>query len=75
MEWWTEERRRQEGFHAAHPGLSGFDLSMPWNSVIKASAVDVEFWDRELKESALLYTVGHGRTHPSHVHPLLGRWQ
>jgi len=71
MEWWTEERRRQEGFHAHHPALSGFDPNMPWNSVIKASSTDVEFWDRELKEPALLYTMGHGKSHPTHVHPLL----
>jgi len=71
MEWWTDERRRQESFHAHHPTLSGYDPNMPWNSVIKASASDVEFWDRELKEPSLLYTMGHGKTHPTHVTPLL----
>ena len=51
--------------------MSGFDPNMPWNSVIKASSADVEFWDRELKEPALLYTMGHGKLHPSHVIPLI----
>ena len=41
MEWWTEEKRRQESFHATHPGLSAYEPAMPWNSVIKASASDV----------------------------------
>ena len=54
-----------------HPALSAYDAVMPWNSVIKASSNDVEFWDRELKEPALLYTVGHGKQNPAHVHPLL----
>ena len=29
-----EERRRQEAFHTAHPSMSVFDISMPWNSVL-----------------------------------------
>jgi len=29
---------------------------------------DTEFWDRELKEPALLYAMGRGRNHPSFVH-------
>jgi hypothetical protein len=65
-----EERRRQEAFHSAHPSMSVFDISMPWNSVLKAAASDSEFWDRELKEPAMLYMVGHGRAFPSHVERL-----
>ena len=63
-----EERRKQELFHAAHPTMSALEPSMPWNSVLKAAAGDTEFWDRELKEPALLYAMGRGRNHPSFVH-------
>ena len=66
-EFFIDERRKQERFHTAHATLSAYDPLMPWNSVIKAAADDTEFWDRELKEPALLYTVGRGRSHPSHV--------
>ena len=45
-------------------------VRQPWNSVLKAAASDSEFWDRELKEPAMLYMVGHGRTFPSHVERL-----
>ena len=65
-----EERRRQESFHSAHPNMSVFDVTMPWNSVLKAAASDAEFWDRELREPAMLYMVGHGRAFPSHVERL-----
>ena len=47
--------------------MSDFDVALPWNSVLKSSAMDSEFWDRELKEPAMLYMVGHGRNFPSHV--------
>jgi hypothetical protein len=62
-----DERRKQELFHAAHPTMSVYDVSMPWNSVLKAACSDSEFWDRELKEPALLYMLGHGRVSPSFV--------
>jgi len=35
--------------------------------VLKVAGTDPEFWDRELKEPALLYSLGHGRVEPSHV--------
>jgi len=73
MEWWTEEHRRHVGFHIAHPALSAYDPGMPWNSVIKASSSDVEFWEKELQEPALLFTFGQGKLRPSHIHaPLKG---
>ena len=53
--------------HAAHPQMSSYDPLMPWNSIFKAAAVNTEFWDRELKEPAMLYAVGRGRTNPSFV--------
>ena len=51
-EMWVTERWAQEEFHSTHPNLSAFNPPMPWNSVIKSSATDTEFWDRELKEPA-----------------------
>jgi hypothetical protein len=66
----VEERRKQEVFHSAHPTMSVFDVTLPWNSVLKSAAGDAEFWDRELKEPAMLYMVGHGRSFPSHVERL-----
>jgi hypothetical protein len=63
-EWWVAERRRQEAAHAANPALSAYDPQCPWNSVIRASSVANDFWDVELKEPALLYTLGSGRPTP-----------
>lgn len=51
-EMWVTERWAQEEFHNTHPTMSAFNPAMPWNSVIKASATNNEFWDRELKEPA-----------------------
>ena len=50
--------------------MSVFDVGMPWNSVLKSSSSDSAFWDRELKEPALLCMMSHGRTFPSHVERL-----
>jgi hypothetical protein len=60
-EWWVQEHRRQLDFHASNPTLSSFNLSMPWNSVIKASAAAPEFWKEELEEPALIRKVAGGR--------------
>ena len=54
-EFWAAERRRQQRFAEAHPDLAAVDATMPWNSVIKESADNVEFWLNELQEPALLY--------------------
>ena len=54
-EFWMAERRRQQRFAGAHPDLSAVDTTMPWNSVIKEAADNVEFWLAELQEPALLY--------------------
>ena len=63
----VEERRRQEVFHQRMPQFSSFVALSPWDSVLKAAATDTAFWEKELKEPALLYTVGHGRAEPSWV--------
>ena len=36
--------------------MSAVEVDMPWNSVIKESADNLEFWLNELQEPALLYT-------------------
>jgi len=66
-EFMIDERRRQEAFHQRLPAISSFIATAPWDSVIKAAAVDAPFWEKELKEPALLYTLGHGKSEPSWV--------
>jgi len=63
----VEERWRQEAFHQRMPMFSSFVSVSPWDSVLKAAATDAPFWEKELKEPALLYSVGHGRAEPSWV--------
>jgi hypothetical protein len=60
-EFLIEEKRRQEAFHQRMPMMSSFVPIAPWDSVLKAAAADGPFWDRELKEPALLFTVGLGK--------------
>ena len=69
-EFWASERRRQERFQCEHPGLSAFMPKMPWESVIKESTNNVEYWMRELQEPAL---AARDRTdsNPSWVRPQL----
>ena len=55
-EFWLSERRRQARFSDAHPSLSAVDQVMPWDSVIREAADNLEFWLSELQEPALLYT-------------------
>jgi len=57
-EFLIEEKRRQEAFHQRMPALSSYVPVSPWDSVFKAAAADGPFWDRELKEPALLFTLG-----------------
>ena len=65
-ELWITERRRQEEFHAQAPTISLFNTFMPWNSVIRACAVDPVFWEKYVKEPALKLMVsspgGSGRS-------------
>jgi hypothetical protein len=64
-EFWTLELRKQEAFHAAQPQLSAFNAAQPWNSVIKASAVNTEFWHKEFDKLALNYKLSGGRALPA----------
>ena len=63
-EFWTAERRRQQRFAEAHPDFAAVETTMPWNSVIKESADNVEFWLNELQEPALLYAQVREDTSP-----------
>ena len=47
---WESEFRRQSQFHDTNPELSAFVPSRPWNSVIRASANDRDFWKEELED-------------------------
>ena len=49
-ELWESEFRRQSQFHDTNPELSAFVPSRPWNSVIRASANDRDFWKEELED-------------------------
>lgn len=64
-EFWAQERLRQESFHQAHPNMSAYVVDMPWNSVIKASATNQEFWHREFERPAMLYVVNGVKPSPS----------
>ena len=61
----TIERRRQERFHRDHPGMSAFNSEMPWDTVWREAAVNVDFWLREIQEPAMLYSSTRGETAPS----------
>jgi hypothetical protein len=61
-EFLIEEKRRQEAFHQRVPMLSAYVAIAPWDSVFKAAAADGPFWERELKEQALLFTVGQAES-------------
>ena len=54
-EFWLDERRRQEAFHASSPTLSTFSPQMPWDAVIRVSSTHLEFWTEEFKDPAVLY--------------------
>ena len=68
-EWWMQERRRQEAFHAAHRTLSSFAPLQPWNSVITQSAQASDFWAREFEKPALLYKVNGPQPMPAYTVP------
>ena len=55
-EFWLSERRRQARFSEAHPNLTSVDQVMPWDTVIREAADNLEFWLSELQEPAMLYT-------------------
>ena len=44
------EYRRQSQFHESNPEISAFVPSRPWNSVIRATSNDRDFWKEELED-------------------------
>ena len=63
-ELWMEEKRRQANWHAAAPAQSTYVPSMPWNTVIRESATNREFWDDELRDPAIYERLPHKRAAP-----------
>ena len=45
--------------------MSAYNADMPWESVFREAAINVEFWLRELQEPAMLYSSTRGETAPS----------
>ena len=66
-EFWGAERRRQERFFRLHPTMSAVDVTMPWESILKESATNLEWWTREFQEPALLFTRERAEVAPSWV--------
>ena len=52
-ELWESEFRRQSQFHDTNPEISAFVPSRPWNSVIRATANDRDFWKEELEDKVI----------------------
>ena len=52
-EQFVHERARQLAAHRAKPEGSSYDPDRPWESVIRAVALDRAFWDRQLEKPAL----------------------
>ena len=66
-EFWVAERRRQERFYREHPALSAFNPERPWESIIKESASNMEWWMREFQEPAMNYMRDRAGAAPSWV--------
>ena len=64
-EFWSQEKRKQEAFHATHAALSAIVPDQPWNSVIRASASHSEFWSREFEKQAMLYVMNSAKSVPA----------
>jgi len=52
-EEWLKERRRQESTHNIAPILSTFDVNLPWESVIRQSALNEEYWTKNIDLPAM----------------------
>ena len=52
-EHWEAEHRRQALFHGSNPELSAYVPERPWNSVIRESSNDKEFWKEELGDKVI----------------------
>ena len=77
-EFWGNERRRQARFAEAHPTLSSIDRDMPWNSVIKEAADNLEYWTQELQEPAFIFMASrqegrHRLGHSSSANKVMAR--
>ena len=70
-EFWVEEKRTQESFHASNPTMSAFEVERPWNSVIKASAKNTDWWHENLAEEAVLYRQGGGPDNSAKPRPVV----
>ena len=46
----ASECRHQSQFHESNPEISAFVPSRPWNSVIRATSNDRDFWKEELED-------------------------
>ena len=68
-EFWPQELRRQQAFHESQPQLSAYVPEMPWNSVIKASANNREYWNREFEKPALMYSMQGAKATPAKPTP------
>ena len=66
-EFWPAERRRQLRFHEAHPQMSALDAEKPWNTVIRESTDNLEYWLQELQEPAMIYSSLRADTAPSYA--------
>ena len=49
-ELWESECRRQSQFDESNPEISAFVPSRPWNSVVRATSNDRDFWKEELED-------------------------
>ena len=54
-EHWEAEQRRQALFHDSNPELSAYVPERPWNSVIRESSQDRDFWKEELEDKVADY--------------------
>ena len=52
-EHWEAEHRRQSLFHDSSPELSAYVPERPWNSVIRESSNDRDFWKEELEDKVM----------------------
>ena len=52
-ELWESDFRRQSQFHDTNPEISAFVPSRPWNSVIRATSNDRDFWKEELEDKVV----------------------
>ena len=64
-EQFTAEHAKQLAHYRAAPQLSPFNPDRPWETVIRAVALDRAFWDRVLEKPALRRELQGGRNTPA----------